>query len=418
MPCIVAEHLEEALALWELGALETELAARGTLATAGTDPFREIPSEVTAWRNLRRTLLDNGVATLGPKAFTLDSIIEIPHGDVIERHPALTQLQTFPIELFNWTRKSRRVFRLNPWLQQVLEYADFPSMHWGDVLWPFDAFAIELAVPIAFYSADLERNIQYDSILLSQVPLDNTGRNVYVVMRLLSSSDLRSINSAGRTKEEQREVLTLLAQKRQWNRLARVVERGRRRVRVKANFPSGQGIAVFPIFKPGVEENKPIQLNGPVLYEYGRQWYDQKANQKYAPVYMEEIISRLAKIAVGLCLYLESISSEGQENLVWERNRAKGGPLGAVGVITDEAYVCKVVNRGLIDPTTTKQDKKHSVSGGFKRPHWRRAHRRRPPHSPKTAPKSVKVPPRLINLHLVPLYGIVGGTQTEIKSEE
>ncbi len=77
---------------------------------------------------------------------------------------SLASLKTLPLEYASWTRYSRRVYRVPADLQAVLSATDFGELNWGDVEFPHESFAVELATPLPIHEGRSAR-----VLLLSKV---------------------------------------------------------------------------------------------------------------------------------------------------------------------------------------------------------------------------------------------------------
>lgn len=382
MPSIAENSLDAVLNAWEDYSLLREVHMRVIGSILPMVP--EVLPRVSRWRSYRSTLLDNRIEKLD----LMDWQVElIPQLQKLFHWGGLSALNTFPLEYFAWTRKSRRVFSLPPAEQDIFSQALFPEMRWGEILWPFESFSVELASPVKIPLKGFEYFA--DEILVSRVWI---GEMYLILARALSSKveplfDLRERRSINKALQSGR-----------FRQAGELIDRTVRRHSQGWRAPGSLGICLF---NSGLDnENNLIP------------WGEDRENE------VEQAQTVLARVVLGTCLYLDSISQTKSQE--WTKRQKPGQRyIGPLGIITDEADVCVIKIQGLIDPAHHENESDFVINkSGFVRPHWRRRHRKRPRGTETNHPKTIIVPPKLINAALVPFFGILPGSITRMLSYE
>lgn len=425
MPGLVSERLQEALESWELTRLYFEIALRAENELRYGDAYRELPIAVTSWKRFRRAVLDNDIQSLDPAVWAADRDLlayAMKNGygyldpTLQSMGAAMMQRGEFALEFFAWSRQSRRAFKIDEPLQRTLTAAAIPQETWDDVLWPFDSFAVELAEPIGYHSAKLNREVMHDAILVSQVMV---GGKPVMMMRLLTVSDWPyEYDLSGLSQEERDDMKRLIRQGRSFDRVLDLRARGARREmnlrKKKVPRPLAQGLAAIPLFVPGNGDQQ-IRLEPEDLANAVHTVLGIRDTAEVNPEQLERYCrcySQAALIVVGLAFAIEGAGSKRRSHVLeWHPKRRKRRALidGQGLVITDEELVCEITCESVFG-AVRRRGAVYTDAHGVVRPHWRIRHRRRPAYSPLDAPKTIKVPPRLINAYLVGKYGIVGGT--------
>lgn len=367
------------------------------------------PEQARHWRTFEQKVFDNSTQYLK----TADWMIlkRTPESDL------LFPYQTFPFEFFEWSRKSRRVFEIPADLQHAFATAAFPNITWADVLMPFDSFAVKLATPLVVEDRP-GKWTQYDTILVSKITFhDLQGKPSQLIVRVLGPTF--DGEKEPRLQEKDFRRVSLLAKRGQENEaMEKLKKMWAERSGSLKSTPGWRNLVLHSYKTP----NRHLEIET----EHFIKRLDSDTRQKIKggieeATWRAEPSSWAAKIAVGVMLYLQSLSNT---PLPWREqrqpHRSQKGSRGVTGIITSPEYICAIVGRGIIDPSTygLNDPNKHEGSQFFVRPHWRRAHMRRSPGSAPNAPKDVKVPPVLVREDLVPLFGIISGTKTKILPEE
>lgn len=396
-------RLEGALRAWEDVQLikEIRLTHRAILQR---DVSGDLLTRAGRWRRYRTTLMDNRIERLAP----IDWIPLLPPR--LERECGLTgseKFDTFPLEFFEWTRKSRKVFVLPQAEQNLFSIATFPDMRWGDIMWPFDAFGIELAAPLSF-EATPGTYLICTHLLVARVVLED---KTFISVRPLCDG----INPVLKFGERSRLMSALEA--KDWRSL--FAQYNNLTDRLGAAWQIDGAYAFALRAEPEETDEMRIVLSDddidPSSQENQRLSILGRTLRNATPALRDALI-RMARIVIGTCLHLESVCSRG--GVRDEVRRSGKKYMGPLGVITDEVYVCRIIGRSTIDPDAVGSYGDRQARQGFIRPHWRRAHWRRPQNTPPTHPKTIRVPAKLINAEYVPLFGILPGSIARLLSSE
>jgi hypothetical protein len=359
-----------------------------------------VPAHVRNWRTLEHQIFDNNISELRASDWLMDremcSIIK-----------NLATLNMFPFQFFNWSRKSRRVYHLPGDLHRLFAVATYPKIKWEDVLLPFESFMITLEEP---FRVEDEPDVwcEYDAILVSRLP-----EGLFSV-RLMRQPHVN--NEEQRYPEKTKRRVDLLLKRGDKKRANQLINRTTEKWMHTIRSSPGWRAAAIPTEPQKRVLLEPLDLATSV---YVRDFSELEGGVE-SNLWRLEPLSWALKIAVGWCLYLRSMSAK---ELSWEevpQRPHKAGHRGLTGVITETDHICTILGYGKMDPSRYGLTEASNKVGSsfFVRPHWRRAHDRRPPGSPPTAPKSVTLPPLLIRKDLVPLFGIIGGTKTEVLPED
>ncbi|MBI4068519.1 hypothetical protein HY413_03915 [Candidatus Kaiserbacteria bacterium] len=364
-------------------------------------------THLSRWRSYERMVLNNSITQLDLREwFPLPSQRETFHGRMLET------LTFFPIELFEWNRKSRRTIHIPRELQYLLIRGDYKRIRWEDILWPYEAFVLTLEEPIRL-EEDPGMWSSFDTLLVSHIPIEDKGKILRV--RLLRRSNGTLL---GNFPEQERRLAERFLRNNQFERVQGVMRRGLRKVvddmgtaqgfrsaELYSTIPGSQYIALpgdRVLIEPDDLVNYISSVIGPTLPRAEALW-------------RSEYMSLTLKLVVGWSLYMESISSESLQTM----RLPPGGSRGITGIITSPEYICTIIGKGRLDPTRYVDVDLGKVSStAFKRPHWRRGHWKREAGTSKNAPKTIRVPPVLVRKDLVPLFGIISGTETIMLPDE
>lgn len=409
----VSERLTHAFADWQLMYLicETDITELHTLGKA-TDGDLSIAQNS---RRLAPTILDNEVQKLDPGGW-------LPNMDLIRAYESMRPLglwySTFANEMFLWNRMSRRVFHLPYSLQMALGSATFPDIPWKDVVWPFDSFIITLEKPIQIQEPGIPVET-FDTLMVSKLPSDGVTRPIVVRAFLRPKETGKRL---GLRPGEMDRIKKLQKQGR-YMTIHKLLHQ--RRVELSRNYTSLQGSMMVYLEGVNTEGDDFIKIEPDDLYNLefglnegrapGLDWGRFKQEQGYR----YESMSVFLKTAIGWMFYLETVSAKNAQWKKHERNdRPKQMSGGAPSIITEPDQICKIIGKGRMDPVKVEGEPAKRNGCGFVRPHWRRAHYKRPQGTPPGTPKTVRVPPVLVRADLVPLYGIIGGTETVVVPKE
>lgn len=406
----VSERLAHTFATWQMYYFGHELEVVHQHSQGRADQKDIVASQRGTL--LADTILNNSVTSLAIEEWQPNQKFRSASGDTPNFAKQLDVYRSFPYELFQWNRQSRRVFHLPHSLEAMLAAAEFPDMKWNDVLWPFDSFIITVEKPIVVrHPIDLVDQ-PFDTVMVTRTAKsDGTAVVRFRWLHLPPTSGKR----LGFTLSEMREFRSLLKKKPQaaarfWNRKYKEIYKfspfqlGSQH----AELDIGEGRFEDIIVEP---EELHVKLGG-MKDSYGNRYYDESTRSFF------EGLSVTIRIVVGWMLYLETLSNDSMQ---WRTPSVRAQRMiagGAPAIITEPDHICDIVGKGRIHPSEVTSEPNRRCSKGFVRPHWRRAHYKRPRGSTPDAPKSVRIPPVLVRADLVPLYGIIGGTRTVVIPEE
>lgn len=408
----VSERLSHIFAYWHCAALvyEAWLQEDATHSTLSA----QAKATMSMGRQLVPTIMDNRITDAviddwrpAPEYRSLRNVIG---GALAE------QYCWFPVQLFQWNRNSRRTFHLPHTLAAALSAAEFGDVTWNDITWPHDAFIITLEKPFSIESAggDFEH---FDTIMVNLLPIGEKGRKSLCV-RLLQAPK----RSGHRHGLSQKDLSKFLKEKkrRNWDRAFKICEDAR--LKMVKDYPTPPGSCGYGI-DPDLESNQLVAVafqegmqvaSGPTageatLFDPNKLGGFEKQKMEIATVAM--------RIVIGWALYLETLPSERVEQV---KNKHSSRTLsgGSLGVITNPDNIFHIVGNSRLGKGSQSRQRRTVEDGGFIRPHWRRAHKRRPIGSSPDAAKTIKVPQKLIREDLVPLFGIIGGTKSVMFLED
>lgn len=404
MKSFAGERLEETLGYWQDNCwfMEAFIVARASERKLLNAPELIAP-QLHNWKKFEQTVFDNTTHMLKDSEWGSSRRMR-------EEFWAFGSMYRFPFEFFEWSRKSRRAFHLPSGLWQVFVEATYPEIRWSDVLLPFESFIITLDGGIQINMDDGGLSFIYDTILVARTGV-GSGVSIRLIRAPLAPKENRRLSEDVKHRFEtlhkrgdQKKTLAFLEKKYQeWNDAI--------------IYPPALESVVF--FKDKVDSKSRVALEPSDIVD-GLEAYEQAGFPSREEA--EEVCAALsdaAKIVVGWCLYLRTLTASSMSWKSLERRKIKRGTRGVTGIITQPEHLCTILGEARLDPVAYGLSEPRSQNSGFfKRPHWRRAHFARPRGSAPTAVKSVEVPPLLIRKDLVPLFGIIGGTKTEVLPDE
>lgn len=395
--------LEDALQTWEDQCLNLECMSRWS------EYARQVPraelERFRMWRKFRRTVLNQNVMELEWEDWILD--LSHPHFEIMRR--CYDMLALFPLEFFEWSRMSRRVFSIPQEEQYLFEIATMPDIRWRDVTWPFASYMIELATPILLVESDTEYWCSH--VLVSRLGAKEDDKQHAIRIRLLTNRGARPFY----THKQRKTVLAALKDDDE----VRVMQVMQSSFAGLLDDNLMQGTLEFYLFDTRSDspdslvhledESLARRLQTPHASDFNRFLVEMGPGA-------QEGLMRVTRIVVGFCLWLDSLGPS--PRLMWQRRKPGRTYAGAPGIITQEINICKIIGRGVIDPARYSASAKKLKGQGFVRPHWRRQHWKRPAYTPPEHPKTIRVPAKLINEDLVPYFGILAGSITRVLSGE
>jgi hypothetical protein len=377
--------LENALRAWEDLYLIDEATTRLGIES-GIRKSQELVGPVKHWRELRNHLLMIQGNDFDLRRFMLPKDLSdspLSHSSMMATWDNC--FQHLPLQLASWVLGSRRVFQLTDDLVERFTAADYSNYKWSDLLWPFNAFAIQLESPVnAFDDSDyqLQMFLVTSVYQVCEEGLLDPDRTMEFGM-FYSKRDGNVMPSEFLDSKERDRLDDDLRHKR-WNKV-------RKRI-----IPIGQKL-----------------VNGEMMYPPG-------STDPYA-VDKSDFVddSNPSKIIAGLCLYLEALPTEVTENYPWRQTVPIKTQREVRKIITDGELVCQVNDFNVISPETIslfpetlRAGPAYSVT-----PHWRRGHFRRARGQGKNpnAPKTIEVKPALIHKDQLPEGAVPGGAQSSVR---
>ncbi len=409
MPSIARERLQEMLNWWKLMSLMREIGSwprqyPHLSETAATQWLRQ-------WRGYERMVLDNRIEHLSPAAWSEQRLPETfeQGNSVFWRYCGA---QNFPCELFEWNRTSRRAFHIPEGLQCLFMAGQYSSWKWEDLLWPYESVVLTLEHPLEVED-DSGCWSSYDTILATHVV--HPGRGKVLLLRLLKKPH-----------GPRPETLPV----KECNLIDKHLATGERiramkvATRVEGMFVTDdeipQGSYTCPVYAtfevpiyPSLRDHIGIEV-ADLQSRIVRSVFPSPVGGSDEETRLS-VFSMAHKIVVGWCAYMGHLHTNSFETV---RQPSGKGTRGITGVITTPEHICTMILKSRLDPGRYYTTKEYEVSSGmFKRPHWRRGHWKRENGSAPTAPRTIRVPPMLIRWDLIPIFGVISGTETYIDDD-
>ena len=404
----VSERLAQTFATWQMYFLGHELEVAIQQQQGNLTKKDMVVSQKGT--QLPNVILDNSVSQLNSDDWQPRTI----NGTVTDFGSQIELYTHFPYELFQWNRASRRAFHLPHSLEAMLAAAELPDMTWDDVLWPFESFIVTVEKPIVVHHPLDGTKQKFDTILVTK---SNSATGGKVHLRWIHTPQSEG-KKLGLTVQEIKRFRTLLGKgkipeaAKLWDRRYKEIHKfypfqiGSQNVELEIEWGKSQKLIT--------EADELYTHLGAALDWQGQPLkYDDAGSKTFF-----ESLSVTLRIVVGWMLYLESMKRESTEWRPGQKHKTRLMSGGSPSVIIEPENVCTIVGEGRIKCSELTSERGTRCSKGYVRPHWRRAHYRRPAGSSPTAQKTQRVPPVLVRADLVPLYGIVGGTNTIVISED
>lgn len=295
-----------------------------------------------------------------------------------------------------WTVNSRRAYSVSRELQALLVATSLRNMCWGDLVLPFQSFAILLEQPIQLVSLGK----QYDSILIHK-------DSKFLHFLMLSTDLPNAIIPAKGMKSCERLV-----------RLRKVIELYEAIDNLDLAHRDPPGIMLrisysmsdptWPIESSLLEirnQRKPIinsSLRGDVLALQGG---DETG----------------IHLAICFCLYLSTLSRNSTHRSQWKKTPTSNQKVVKgkfYAPITDEAQVCYVTSAiRLSEAEIQTVESVHTQAGREVSPHFTQGHFRRPPGrgADPDQPKTVQVRPYFVKRQALAEGALPGGAKTKVQ---
>jgi hypothetical protein len=380
------QPLENALRAWEDLYLIDEATTRLGIES-GIRKSQDLVGPVKHWRELRNHLLMIQGNDFDFRRFTLP---ENPSDSPLSGGAMMAGwencFQHLPLQLASWILSSRRVFQLNDELVERFITADYSHYKWSDLLWPFNAFSIQLESPVNAYNDTPQHQL---TMLLVTSIYQVCEQGFLEPDRTMEFGTFYSkrgdmIMPSEYLDSKERDRLDDDLRHKRWNKVR------------KRLIPIGQKL-----------------MNQEIMYPPG-------STDPYS-VNTSDFVddSNPSKIIAGLCLYLEALPTEITENYPWRQSVPIKAQREVRKIITDGEQVCQVNDFNVICPETIslfpetlRAGPAYSVT-----PHWRRGHYRRAKGQGKNpnAPRTIEVKPALIHKDLLPEGAVPGGAQSLVR---
>lgn len=403
----VSERLAHGYAYWHACALIYEiLVARDIKIQPSIGHF---VTNGQMGHRLASTILDNSVHELRLEDWYPRAEYVLP-GTPVEH--LVREYRQFPMELFQWNRMSRKTYHLPHSLVAALSSATFNEISWRDITWPHDAFIITLERPFVVEYDGGGREL-FDTVLVSQVPMVPGGPK-RLTIRLMQAPKHPGVELgfSGQQMEHYRGLVRRGAWSKAWDLCEEV------RMRMVAEYPTIPG-ACGATLDVDLESDEPVRLE----YDDLNQIYADGVQLEQSDLdttrrQRSEAMIVALRIAVGWALYRETMSPD-RIATVKHRHGSRQLSGGRSGVITNPEEVHHILGKSDLGRASSGAGSRRTLEeGGYKRPHWRGPHKRRRQGAPPDAPRTVRIPAVLVREDLVPLFGIIGGTQTVVFFEE
>lgn len=389
---MITDRLEQVLRVWELNCISSKISIK------------------------RVSMLKHGAADdmmVGPVKHS-----ESFRGDVLARKPfdpdkyidrnisaeAMGVFSYLPASLHAWATASRRIYRLESDIQQLILQTNVSELTWRDVKFPFEVFGIALATPIREPGGQL-----FDFLLVHRGfvhAIDREGIMIWTISEEFEKPMPMTIRQAQKAYES-------LVTHGNFKKAAEVTED----LLSSGVMKTAMGAKLNCFIADGVFFDKPLKDT----FSYIRENEGKVIPNGLLPLHSLPISSmgiEVERLVAGLCVYLDShqnCSDEVRPRTDWKPVEK---PTIDTTCITKEALVCSVQNvyylsdlerRLLLMTDTVERDKICKELGV----HYREGHARRRPgfgNDPE-APKCVHIPPVIVGIRRLAPRSLPRGTE-------
>lgn len=377
--------LDQALKLWEdyhfVTKMQILLMTQGLLDLGSLGPTAH-------GDDFRQFLLEAGEET------DFDALrFGVRKDQVREGNPVTVQATTLAINqqlqaqsLYHWSRHSRRVFRLPNDLVLLLRHTSLHNMTWGEVGWPFDAFAVALDTPVQCGDWQIDCCVVHPS----GIPGDQN--------RWITGLDSRVRNWTGISRGRRKMYMRNVANK-DWEQV---------RVNVTADFEAIRGQFLHAL-------HLPIGSGNDKVVAAGRKFADHERSQGLEPLPVE-VSEPLYRVVAGLSQYLKSLPTgsphvERSDRILRTLDLDRRSIIAEADVSTVSSYYT------LTGEEREILEKGQSPSGHEMCAHWRRGHWRKPMGMGDVpgAKKTIWVRPTLVRMDRLAEGTLPGGTMMTIE---
>jgi hypothetical protein len=293
-----------------------------------------------------------------------------------------------PLELFHWTKASRRLFCISSELQELLRMTSLDGITWKDATeaFPFPSFAIEFEEPLVSSGGTEFGGAMFSTVYLKggRVACFRVFPTKLLAYQSLSEKERTRMRRHLSTKELGRLSGKSTECRRVIKSLSFVVE----------SFPLGSCL-----------ENQVLDslANIATLAPGARESVDEAS----------EILQDALNIAVGFSLYLKTLPPQSVYRKPWQNPPRSGKPDPLA--ICNKAQICAVSSCYHLNDAEKRALEENRI-GSEKACHFRRGHWRRAPGSGSDplAPKIVHVRPTLVRKDRLKKNQLPGGSEMHV----
>ncbi|MBL7058606.1 hypothetical protein ISS03_04670 [Patescibacteria group bacterium] len=402
-------HLDGALNNWEDMNMLLHALALAQEALNGRSIVSPLDSSLCNWSSFRQYLLDSKKSNRFVHEQYMSS-----NAELIQRFNFLWEV---PHILYQWTKKSRRVYHLENSVLDFLEVTSLCDLKWGGVYLPFDSYAITLERPYRFMN-----DIEIDCMLFSRIKEDESDPDEEVRYNFHLFSRKEYVGLDDRTKYRLRKLI----EEKNWKEVYRFASK---KLETIASKKRAIYHATFDEAEEVLREHRVCDGLKDVMFK------DRETDSRITFLKVDvtdefwKMVNYFAKLFAGFSVYLE-LGMQNNNQSFFEKQRVikkkKIREEASVNGITQEGDVCFV--KSLIEISSF--EKKIHANGG-KVPEniipraIRKAagyyviprHVRRPPGkgNDPTYPKIVHVRPYEVNVDKLPPGTLPGGSLTKYK---
>ncbi len=296
-----------------------------------------------------------------------------------------------------WVTGSRRMYRLSAEMQEAFLRIDLGNIRCADILMPFPSFAIQLPVP--FDLPSIKRGYPFVLVTQFRLPTRDGSFQGGIMVNMLSN-DLLTYKPLNR--ERKLEITEAFDQ---------------RRPRAGNDFRKLLLDRGWLGFRPPFDE----KWSREILFATRESSMTAREFMAEIPRYAPDMaeFAPIIQLVLNLAIYLASVPAqhENTEGKRFARERPEY-PGNFKGVVIEETRVCDLGSRHILD-SMIKDERTYKPHGsGYEAPpHWRRAHKRRPPGrgSDPLAEKTVRVRHTLVRADALPARGLPVGSVGIVK---
>jgi hypothetical protein len=306
----------------------------------------------------------------------------------------LGSFKIIPLMLVSWLSNSKRVFRVSGDMQSRLESIRLGNMRLSDLVFPFPSFCVELGMELLGSNGS-----NYDFILVhdtNKLLFPDLPENK---IRSFTTFSSKNTTYCGMSREKMAEL----------------------RSHLQRGYTSGKDL------RRDVEYLKQVALQGGRTVSAGETLLINIQKDDLIEDYLEGLVNAgltkadLARVRLvfNLCIYLQSLPPlfQNEEGVKWKEELLPAQTSDRVFIRS--ANICEITGKHIIDSMIVdERGEKVQGAGGWELPpHWRRAHRRRPPGkgNDPTAEKTVKVKHALVRADKIQEFGGTTGSISEVK---